>query len=388
MVIRNNKESKKLPTKEDYNNSNLEKVLNSYLKLRIQKDLNFAEVLPLLWQGENKIIFPNTINVIQGQAGVHKSRLAEIIASSLLKNKNNKRDLLGFNRKDYTENLSVVYFDTERNLTEQFPRAIQKIQIMAGYNKTDNPENFKYFSLLPIERKYRFETLKNILQHLRDKDNNKMIVILDVSTDCIDDFNRTDSSMNLIDLMNTTINDQNVVFICLIHENPGSEKARGHFGTEIMNKSSTVMQISFEKDSNRNDTELIKIKYLKCRTTKKPDPLYIKYCSIENTLIRASELEVNEYMSDRKKKANVSEIIPFIEITLGESKGIPKSELIKILMDEFNIGERTIEQRLNDIVNTEPKQEFYNNNSEKCFLIKYKVGKEIYYKLGSELLLN
>ena len=155
-----NKEVQIFPSKIEYGNSNLDKVLSSYLKLRIQKDLDFAEVLPLLWQGENKIIFPNTINVIQGQAGVHKSRLAEIIASSLLKNKNNKRDLLGFNRKDYTKNLSVVYFDTERNLTEQFPRAIQKIQIMAGYNKTDNPENFKYFSLLPIERKYRFETLK------------------------------------------------------------------------------------------------------------------------------------------------------------------------------------------------------------------------------------
>ena len=38
--------------------------------------------------------------------------------------------------------------------------------------------------------------------------------------------------------------------------------------------------------------------------------------------------------------------------------------------------------------NVQEIQEFYNNNSEKCFLIKYKVGKEIYYKLGSELLLN
>ena len=101
-----NKEVQIFPSKIEYGNSNLDKVLSSYLKLRIQKDLDFAEVLPLLWQGENKIIFPNTINVIQGQAGVHKSRLAEIIASSLLKNKNNKRDLLGFNRKDYTKNLS------------------------------------------------------------------------------------------------------------------------------------------------------------------------------------------------------------------------------------------------------------------------------------------
>ena len=37
----------------------------------------------------------------------------------------------------------------------------------------------------------------------------------------------------------------------LVKANPKSEKARGHFGTELMNKASTVIQVSYEKDAKK-----------------------------------------------------------------------------------------------------------------------------------------
>ena len=92
-----------------------------------------------------------------------------------------------------------------------------------------------------------------------------------------------------------------------------------------------------------------------------------------------------EVGSDIKYIHNMSKS-QLIKVCLYTEEKISKSELIEILKDEFNIGQRTIDERLNDIVNTEPKQEFHNNDSDKCFLIKYKVGKKTYYKLDMELL--
>jgi predicted ATPase len=45
------------------------------------KPISFSQ--PIVWQKENPVFFPKTINVIQGKAGVHKSRLAETICAAL-----------------------------------------------------------------------------------------------------------------------------------------------------------------------------------------------------------------------------------------------------------------------------------------------------------------
>lgn len=54
----------------------LSRLLDSQKKIKENKSkpINFSQ--PILWQKENPVFFPKTINVIQGKAGVHKSRLA------------------------------------------------------------------------------------------------------------------------------------------------------------------------------------------------------------------------------------------------------------------------------------------------------------------------
>src|SRR4051812_40515362 len=46
-------------------------------QLRSNKNNKVTFSPPLLVHGKDPVFFPNTINVIQGKAGVHKSRLAE-----------------------------------------------------------------------------------------------------------------------------------------------------------------------------------------------------------------------------------------------------------------------------------------------------------------------
>ena len=153
---------------------NLKTVLATREKLREIKasEIKFSE--PVLKQGENAVIFPHTINVIQGQAGVHKSRLAENICAAFLKLTGNQNELLGFNRLNFDATHTVVYVDTERNLSEQLPYALQSIQMKAGYNRADHPSNFEYISLLQISRKERFTALNEYLNHIKKSTNNPL----------------------------------------------------------------------------------------------------------------------------------------------------------------------------------------------------------------------
>jgi hypothetical protein len=357
----------------------LKTVLATHEKLKKTKatEIQFSE--PVLKQGENAVIFPHTINVIQGQAGVHKSRLAENICSAFLKQHNCDNELLGFKRTNFDVSHTVVYVDTERNLSEQLPYALQSIQLKAGFNKADHPLNFEYISLLQINRKERYTVLNDYLTLIRQKTKYPLFIVLDVSTDCIEDFNKTDKSMELIDLMNVAINEHNAIFLCLIHENPKSDKARGHFGTELMNKASTVMQVGYEKDASQNDTDIIRVKYLKCRSTARHTPFYIKYSSEAKGLISADASEVTRVINSRKQKAINEDMIEYLELYLGDGEVMTRRDLLDRLCTEFNTKERTIENRLKEIMDL--GVEIHNQKGEMCRLSKELENKTVSYKL-------
>lgn len=363
--------------KLETNNTNLSKLLNTQKILQKKKSSPISFSSPILMQNDNAVFYPRTINVLQGKAGVHKSRLAEIICSALLKTPSCTNQLLDFNRNN-TSNYAICYVDTERNLSEQLPYALQQIQLKAGYTITDIPNNFDFISLLEIPRKERFKALTEYLDYVREKFNTHIFIVLDVVTDCIKDFNRPEDSMELTDLMNKAINKYNVTFLCLIHENPGSiDKARGHLGTEIMNKASTVIQVGFEKGKNGEVTELICVKYLKCRSTKKHEPFYLEYSDHLKGLILADDTAIDDLRQSRKQKASLAELSAFLQNSLAQAT--PSSELVTILATYFDCSSRIIRDRLKELITT--KYDIITDSGIVCHLHKRKVKKEVFYEL-------
>lgn len=360
---------------------NLKTVLATRERLRQLKatDIRFSD--PVLKQGENAVIFPHTINVIQGQAGTHKSRLAENICAAFLKRHGCNGELLGFRRTGFEAAHTVVYVDTERNLSEQLPYALQSIQMSAGYDKADHPHNFDFVSLLQVSRSERFAALNEYLQHIKNETETPLFIVLDVATDCIEDFNKVDKSMQLIDLMNVAVNEHNVIFLCLIHENPQSDKARGHFGTELMNKASTVMQVRFEKDASQNDTDIVRVKYLKCRSTARHTPFHIRYSAEAKGLVLADAADVSGVVNSRKHKASNQDMADHIEMYLGDGSELTRVDLLNKLCADFSAAQRTIETRLAEML--ESGTEFFNEKGEPCNLVKEVRSKTVYYKLTS-----
>jgi len=365
-------------TSEQTAKTNLQKMLSieTELRKRIATDIEFSK--PILLQNDNAVIFPNTINVIQGQSGSHKSRLAELIASAFIKKPDCQNTLLGYTATPDKEIL-FCYVDTERNLNDQLPYALQSIQLKAGYSKTEKPENYTFTSLLEIERKQRFDSLKEYINDNRDNTHKHIFLILDVITDCIGDFNKVDETMQLIDLMNISINKYDMTFLCIIHENPGTgQKARGHLGTEIMNKASTVMQVGFEKDAQNNDTDVIRVKYLKTRSTKRHDPFYVKYSDTDKGLILATDADVSAIINSRKHKADINDVIFFLETYIGDGE-MKNADLLDKLCKDIKAHAKTVSNRLSEIIDSQ--SELVNSKGEPCILAKRRENKAVIFYL-------
>lgn len=350
--------------KED---SNLKKILSSQQKIRKRscEEIQFSK--PIISYNDVGVIYPNTINIIQGKKGVHKSRLTEIFCALMLCIEPEK-EFLGMLRH-CLEDTVVLYVDSERNIKDQFPHAIQKIKLMSGYKITDNPPNLDFISLIDITRQERYATLDNYIRELRKVHHDKhLFIVFDVVTDCVGNFNDVFESMKMVDLLNYTINLSNVTFLCIIHENPsaGSDKGRGHLGTELNNKATQVIQIGFEKDGQGNDTDLVRLKFLHSRNTKRLDPIYLVYDDNTKGLILASKEFTDEKLALKQTKAGISDILKWLKDNLQTE--MSKSDLINQLMVAFDCSSRTVEDRVKELIS-------------KGEIESFKTGRRAFYRL-------
>lgn len=186
--------------------------------------------------------------------------------------------------------------------------------------------------------------------------------------------------MKLIDYKNSLINEYSTTFLCVIHENPGSnEKARGHLGTELRNKASTVIQIGFKKRQNQEDSEIIAVKTLKNRIGKRPEPFYAVFDSSSKGLIEVDKESVESIMdTPTNQKLSVNQV----KKVLPELLPCSRQQLIGVLTDRFSVSRNTVISRIDELVELKEFElggVYYNLHSqmkgrEKHYNISHQTG--------------
>ncbi len=315
----------------------------------LKNNISFRK--PLLMKDSFGVLFPHTINLIQGGTGVHKSRLAEMICSALLCQYHDK-NFLGFHKTGINpDDICLIHVDTERNVKDQYPFAIQQMIENAGYSKENPPSNLCIAPLVDINREERFSVLEDIILKKKSETDKHIVIVLDVVTDCILNFNDPKESMKLVDMMNKMINHDEVTFICIIHENFGVEKARGHLGSEISNKSTTIIQVKREDNKNNNSNEdIFKVRFIKTRMTKKPSAYYIYYSQTEKRLAVIEDQEIIQSLGkETSLKAPTDEVLESLALILDHPMN--QGELITELCKVFDVSQNTIINRLKDVKN-------------------------------------
>ena len=147
-----------------------------FLRERVKEQIRFAN--PIIKRENHGIVYSNTINVLQGKAGSHKSRLMEILCSCILSTKISE-DYIGFEKFEFSSNFTLLYVDTERNTKDQFPFALQKIIRKAGFFLDNQPENFDFISMIEIARESRLEILQLYIEQLRETNDGHIIIVLE-----------------------------------------------------------------------------------------------------------------------------------------------------------------------------------------------------------------
>ncbi|MCP9762968.1 AAA family ATPase [Lacihabitans soyangensis] len=334
--------------------------------LPLSEPLLYIDNLPLFRRGN--------LYSIQGQKGSHKSRIASKIATAIIKGSTTP-DSIGL-WANPNNDVTVAYINTEMNDLEEFAPIVDKIQRDTGLDV--HSKKFRFTSIVETSRLSRFNAILGFIQRIYEESGNHTVVFIDVITDLVSDFNNvseTNSALDFLALLRVYLN---CTIVQVIHENPGSMKARGNLGTEIGNKSTGQLRVGFEW-KNYQKTGRIFLEIHKIRGSRDLSPIFMEFSEELGDLV-CTEDQRKTVNYQELSKQKIDEFIKILPEIMSESRKYSQSELISEIQKKVSISVGTVKSRLNQIIGNRIK--LICGNGVSCILVSYQVkGSKTEYSL-------
>jgi hypothetical protein len=209
-------------------------------------DLMLEPPTPVFMLAGVVISTPGNLTAITAQAKVGKSALVSALIASAITDPEKGRDCLtaqGLNRNGY----ALLYFDTEQSPYD-FQQTVRRTHWRADVDIYDKPDWLIPFGLAGLPIKIMREGLRLKLQQAKEAFGGVYAVILDGVADYVLDVNDPAECNEFVAQLHGWAIAYHCAILCVIHKNPGSEKVRGHLGSQIERKAET--NLNLEKDGD------------------------------------------------------------------------------------------------------------------------------------------
>lgn len=235
-----------------------EKTPHEITRLKYKIDVN--EIIPkpqIAWsltntktEGEAILGTLGDFGLIIGKAKSRKSFFISIAVSTALGN-----DLILNRFKSYLpqDKNDVIYFDTEQS-KYYVQKAVKRICTQINHPEPKNLHAFHLRSLAPGER------LQFIEAEIYSNDKIGFVVI-DGIKDLVTSINDESEATMIASKLLKWTEERNIYILTVLHQNKSDNNARGHIGTELINKAQTVLSVT----KAENDNNISIVEPLQCR---------------------------------------------------------------------------------------------------------------------------
>lgn len=225
----------------DFTQEQLKKLLNQSV---LKADYKF-EAPPTCLEIEGDFgrqIFATLGNfsTILARPKVGKTTFTAITVSSLLSNE----PLLKFIPQLPDEKKEILWIDTEQGKPECI-RTIQFISKLVTGKENEHPKNLHFLSFRPFNYQQRIQLTNYAINHIK----NLSFVVIDGIRDFVSSINDEREATFIADKLLKWTQEKNIHILTILHQNKGDANARGHLGTELMNKAETVAKLIREENN-------------------------------------------------------------------------------------------------------------------------------------------
>ena len=315
-----------------------------------------------LYLDDASLFYLGDVSTTIGKAKGRKTFASGLFMAALAGNctiqKRIKADLPGNKR-------TVLSFDTEQGAYHAQKAAKRVLKLL----NVDSLPNFKAYGL----RKYDPAKKLQIIEHAIYNTPNLGFVFIDGIRDLITSINDEEQATMITSKLMKWSEELNIHINCILHMNKGDNNARGHVGTELMNKSLTVLGVT----KNEKQTDYSTVEPIACRD-KDPEPF--TFGIDENGLpylLEPEQMEVLKKLSENKTKKSLQPA-DFRDDTHTDNLKLKifnnltdrkYSELVSMVKMTYNIGDN----KAKDFVTYFIDREFINHTGN---------GRNAVYKLA------
>lgn len=225
-----------------------------YNILRAKYKIDVREAIPppqIAWslanttsEGETVLGTLGDFGLIIGKAKSRKSFYVSIALSAALSNNLVLNRFRGHLPHEQNE---VVYFDTEQS-KYYVQKAVKRICKQINEPEPHNLHAFHLRSLTPAER---LQFIENEIYN-----NDKIgFVVIDGIKDLVTSINDESEATMIASKLLKWSEERNIYILVVLHQNKSDTNARGHIGTELINKAQTVLSVT--KAEGDNDISIV-----------------------------------------------------------------------------------------------------------------------------------
>ena len=172
-----------------------------------------------------------------GKSSIMAAMVACLIGAAL-------RDYLGFTSNPALLG-AILFFDTEQSRGDHF-RLMAAGLLRAGLDAL--PSRLASYSLLLESPSDRLAAICHMARKAAADQGGLLAIFIDGVADLLTDVNSAEEANAVVDTLHKLATETRCVIITALHLNPGSEKSRGHLGSQIERKAESVFNLRKEED--------------------------------------------------------------------------------------------------------------------------------------------
>jgi hypothetical protein len=243
----------------------------------------------------------------------------------------------GINVAPNINNFAVILGDTELSINK-FKANYQAILKRIGY-EGDRPDNFYPLALKRETVTERIKQINECCQYAYEKHGGIHAIMIDGGADLIignEKVNDSKGAPEAVEYLTLLAEKYECLLINVLHTNPGSEKARGVYGSECQRKSDGTLLLT-----RKGAVSVISGKDM--RYAGETDPVAFRYDKQ-----RGYHVSCEAPTEEDIKQSQVNSLRRFAERIMGQKSMLHK-DLVKAVMTERNIQDRRAKEIITDM---------------------------------------
>lgn len=203
---------------------------NSWRDFLLSPTDEFTDPEPIIKQGDRVLLSRGNLTTIIGKPKAFKTFLNSGICAGVLED-----TTLSFSSP--IKSPRILFVDTEQS--KSHAQDVQhRIYRLCGYDIKKSTDQLEYLTLREIDTKKRLEMTIQAVEDWKPD-----LVVIDGIRDLVLDFNDLTESGQIVGEMMRLTSMNNCGILVVLHQNKADNNARGHLGSELCNKSETVIQV-------------------------------------------------------------------------------------------------------------------------------------------------